>query len=49
MSATLKQTIALTGVLVAIYLVVTHYTGFSRDVASIGSSYVGGVKALQGR
>ena len=44
-----KELMALTGVLVGLYLVLTHYTGFSRSVSSIGTAYVGGVKALQGR
>lgn len=49
MTATLKQTLTLTAFLVGAYLVLTHYTGFSRSVASLGTAYVGGVKALQGR
>jgi hypothetical protein len=44
-----KELLTVTGALVAAYLVLTHYTGFSRSVASIGSAYTGGVKVLQGR
>lgn len=44
-----KELLTVTAVLVAAYLILTHYTGFSRSVSSIGSAYVGGVKALQGR
>jgi hypothetical protein len=44
-----KELMTLTMVLVGLYLVLVHYTGFSRSVASVGSAYAGGVKALQGR
>jgi hypothetical protein len=44
-----KELLMVTGALVAAYLILTHYTGFSRSVTSIGSAYAGGVKALQGR
>lgn len=44
-----KELLALTGALVAAYLILTHSTGFSRSVSSLGSAYTGGVKALQGR
>ncbi len=49
MSGNIKQALTLTAVLVGAYLILVHYTGFSRSVASIGNAYVGGVKALQGR
>lgn len=44
-----KELLMLTAVLVGAYLVLTHYTGFSRSVDALGKTYVGGVKALQGR
>jgi hypothetical protein len=44
-----KELFTLTTLLVGAYLVLTHYTGFSKSVSSIGGAYVGGVKALQGR
>lgn len=44
-----KELLALTGVLVGAYLVLTHSTGFSRSVRALGSTYTGSVKALQGR
>lgn len=49
MKASLKELLTVTAALVAVYLVLVHYTGFSKSVASLGSAYVGGVKALQGR
>jgi hypothetical protein len=44
-----RELLTLTGALVGAYLVLTHYTGFSRSVASVSQAYTGGVKALQGR
>lgn len=44
-----RELLSVTAVLVGAYLVLTHYTGFSRAVTSIGGVYTGGVKALQGR
>lgn len=49
MKAMTKELFVLTAALVGGYLVLVHYTGFSRSIAALGSSYVGGVKALQGR
>lgn len=49
MKGSIKQLMVLTAVLVGAYLVLVHYTGFSRSISSLGSAYVGGVKALQGR
>jgi hypothetical protein len=36
-------------VLIMAYLLLVHYTGFSRDVGAIGSSLTGVTKTLQGR
>jgi hypothetical protein len=44
-----KELLALTGLLVGAYLVLTHATGFGRSVSALGSAYGGSVKALQGR
>lgn len=44
-----KELIVLTALLIGGYLVLVHYTGFSRSVAALGTAYTGGVKALQGR
>lgn len=44
-----KELMTLTLVLVGLFLVLTHATGFSRNVSALGTAYVGGVKALQGR
>lgn len=44
-----KELLVVTGGLVALYLVVVHYTGFSKVLSTSGSVYTGGVKALQGR
>lgn len=44
-----KELLTVTAGLVALYLIVVHYTGFSKAVSAGGSAYVGGVKALQGR
>ncbi|HXU61117.1 MAG TPA: hypothetical protein VN962_05405 [Polyangia bacterium] len=44
-----KDLLMVTGALIAAYLILTNYTGFSKSVSSLGSAYVGGVKALQGR
>jgi hypothetical protein len=35
--------------LIAGFLVLEHYTGFSKDVSAIGGNLVGLSKALQGR
>lgn len=44
-----KELFALTGALVGAYLILVHYTGFSRSVGALGSAYGGSVKVLQGR
>jgi hypothetical protein len=45
----LRQIVKGTFLVVAFFLAVEHFTGFSSDVKSIFSGYAGGVKALQGR
>lgn len=44
-----KELLMVTGALVAAYLILTNYTGFSKSVSALSSAYTGGVKALQGR
>lgn len=38
-----------TGVLVGIYLLVSHATGAGRLIGAAGNAYMGGVRVLQGR
>lgn len=49
MKGLVREFIVATIVLIVLFLVLTHFTGFERDVRAIGSQYVGAVKALQGR
>jgi hypothetical protein len=35
--------------LIVAYLILVHFTGFSRDIGAIASGTVGTVKAFQGR
>lgn len=35
--------------LIGAYLILTHYTGFSRDVSAAGGGSVNLIKAFQGR
>lgn len=44
-----KELLTITAGLVALYLVVVHYTGFSKVLGAGSNAYTGGVKALQGR
>lgn len=44
-----KEVIGMTIILVLVFLVLTHSTGFARSIAAGSSSYVRIVKALQGR
>lgn len=44
-----KELVGMTVLLVLVFLVLTHFTGFGRDVGSLSSAYIGSVKALQGR
>ena len=49
MRATTKEIIQMTLVLVVLFLILTHYTGFSRDVAASAKGYGEAVTDLQGR
>lgn len=44
-----RQVLSATLLLVVLFLVLTHFTGFESDIKALGSAYTGGVKALQGR
>lgn len=44
-----KELVGMTVLLVLVFLVLTHFTGFGRDVGSLATAYTGSVKALQGR
>ena len=46
---TVSKLLAGTGILIAVYLVVTNPNGFSADTNSLSGAYVSGVKSLQGR
>lgn len=44
-----KEVIGMTVVLVVVFLILTHYTGFSRSVGALGSNWARLVKTFQGR
>jgi hypothetical protein len=44
-----KELVGMTVVLVLAYLVLTHFTGFSRDVGALGSAWVNVTRTFQGR
>jgi hypothetical protein len=44
-----KELVAMTVVLVLAYLVLIHFTGFTRDVGALGSAWVNVTKTFQGR
>lgn len=44
-----KELLTVTAGLIALYLILVHYTGFSKSVAATGGAYNGAVKVLQGR
>jgi hypothetical protein len=44
-----KQVLKLTFIVVGLFLVLTHFTGFEGDVKAIAGLYTSGVKSLQGR
>ena len=44
-----KEFISMTILLVIVFLVLTHFTGFSRDVGALGSNWAHLVKTFQGR
>lgn len=45
----LMKGLTYTAVLVGVYLLVSHATDAGRLLSAAGSTYVGGVKVLQGR
>lgn len=49
MRGSVREFLTIWGGLIALFLIVEHYTGFSRDVGAIGGSLVGVSKTLQGR
>lgn len=49
MKAITKELISMTIILVVIFLLLTHFTGFSRDVGAVGSNWAHLVKTFQGR
>lgn len=44
-----KELVGMTVLLVLVFLVLTHSSGFGRDIAALGQFYTGSVKVLQGR
>lgn len=44
-----KEFLGFAGALIGAFLVLTHYTGFSRDVSAVSSGSVNIFKTLQGR
>jgi hypothetical protein len=44
-----KEFIGMTVLLVLVFLVLTHASGFARDLGAATQFYTGSVKALQGR
>lgn len=44
-----KELISMTIILVLAFLLLTHYTGFSRNVSALGSNWARLVKTFQGR
>lgn len=49
MSGNVKRILVGSGVLIGLYLVLVNYTGFSKDVNSVGTASTSVVGALQGR
>ncbi len=49
MGKTLMFWLEVTFVLIILYLILSRSTAFSNAITSLGSVYVGSVKALQGR
>jgi hypothetical protein len=44
-----KELVGMTVLLVLAFLVLTHFTGFSRDVGALSSAWVNVTKTFQGR
>lgn len=49
MKGATKELISMTVILVLAFLVLTHFTGFAKDVGALGQNYAAAVKVLQGR
>lgn len=49
MKAITRQFLVLFGGLIGLFLVLEHFTGFSKDVGAIGSGLSGVAKTLQAR
>lgn len=49
MKAITKEFISMTIILVVVFLILTHYTGFSRSVGALGQNWAHLVKTFQGR
>lgn len=49
MKAITKEFISMTIILVIVFLILTHFTGFSRSVGAVGSNYAKVIKTFQGR
>jgi hypothetical protein len=49
MRYSLKEFIGYTFFVVILFVVLTHAGGFANSVKAIGSTYAGGVRALEGR
>jgi hypothetical protein len=44
-----KELVGMTVLLVLVFLVLTHFTGFTRDVGALGTNYASIIKTFQGR
>lgn len=49
MKAITKELVGMTILLVLAFLVLTHFTGFARDVGALSSAWVNVTKTFQGR
>lgn len=49
MKAITKEFISMTIILVIVFLILTHFTGFSRSVGALGTNYAKVIKTFQGR
>lgn len=44
-----RDLLKLTAILIGAYLILVHFTGFTRSVGAVSGAYNSGVKTLQGR
>lgn len=49
MKSITKELISMTIILILVFLVLTHFTGFSRDVGALGANWAHIIKTFQGR